>query len=91
MTIMLIHVEPVTAARARTRMHGLNGRPQDEGIVGDPDTRIADDVTNAPCDCMHLGSWPPTDFFDRFGKNGERGKGSAGAVQEAFSRNVGNQ
>lgn len=33
--------EPVTAARARTRSRsGLNGRPQDEGIVGDPGARV---------------------------------------------------
>lgn len=35
-------------------MHGLNGRPQDEGIVGDPGARIPDDVRNAPCDCTSV-------------------------------------
>lgn len=90
--------EPVTAARARTRSRsGLNGRPQDEGIVGDPGARVSREV--------HLAAARPplrallplvTDgFLDRFGKKGDRrayGEGEgADAVKQAFSRNVGNR
>lgn len=82
---MLIHVEPVTAARARTRAcNGLNGRSQDEGIV-DPG-RAHPRRQRQRCTLrLHPARSLASDrFFDRFGKNGR--EGGRGRIDRCCSR-----